>query len=88
MLAQDLTGLQVVTNRPANHFPGRHSILFRPMLNRFPKLRLETNWEWLRRGGAHARPARPSPQLGRIEASLGLGCHAFNHLRGKVDAAS
>jgi hypothetical protein len=82
------TGLQVVTNRPANHFSGRHSLLFRPVLDGFSKLRLETNWEWLRRGGAHARPPRPAPQLRRIETSLSLGCHTFNHVLGKLDAAS
>jgi hypothetical protein len=58
------------------------------MLDRFPKLGLETNWEWLRRGGPHTRPPRPSPQLGQIEASFGLGCQTFNHIVGKLDAAS
>jgi hypothetical protein len=54
---RDSPGLQAVTNRPANHFPGHHSLLFRLMLDRFSQLRLDTNWERLRRGSYKAAQA-------------------------------
>ncbi|MCW3037061.1 MAG: hypothetical protein JWM17_2373 [Actinobacteria bacterium] len=89
MLAQDLTGLQVVTNRPATTSPAvtpsssaRCSIASRSSGSK------RTGSGCAAAEPTRGRPGRRRSLVGRIEASLGLGCHAFNHLRGKVDAAS